>query len=272
MRLASLTLRDRVAVVTGGGQGIGRAICLAFAQFGAGVCVADIDPASAAVAAEIEAMGRQAMVLNANVTDAAQVAEVVEKTVARFGHIDILVNNAGGASGSGFKIGRVVNIEEQDWDGTINANLKSAFLCSRAVGRLMLQRRKGAIVNMASVTGKLPWAGLPAYSAAKAAVISLTRSLAMELAPHVRVNAIAPGLIETPRTSRNRRPEQLDQLLTNVPLGRMARPEEVADLAVYLASDVASWVTGAVLDFTGGQLWMSEDGRPKFRDVQEPPT
>jgi 3-oxoacyl-[acyl-carrier protein] reductase len=136
----------------------------------------------------------------------------------------------------------------------------------------MLQRRKGAIVNMASVTGKLPWAGLPAYSAAKAAVISLTRSLAMELAPHVRVNAIAPGLIETPRTSRNRRPEQLDQLLTNVPLGRMARPEEVADLAVYLASDVASWVTGAVLDFTGGQLWMSEDGRPKFRDVQEPPT
>jgi NAD(P)-dependent dehydrogenase (short-subunit alcohol dehydrogenase family) len=115
----------------------------------------------------------------------------------------------------------------------------------------------------------LPWAGLPAYSAAKAAVISLTRSLAMELAPQVRVNAIAPGLIETPRTSRNRRPEQLDQLLTNVPLGRMARPEEVADLAVYLASDVASWVTGAVLDFTGGQIWMAEDGRPKFRDVRD---
>ena len=270
MRLASLTLQDQVAVVTGGGHGIGRAICLAFAQFGASVCVADIDPeAGAGTAAEIEAMGRQAMALNANVTDAAQVAEVVEKTVARFGRIDILVNNAGGASGSGFKIGRVVHIDEQDWDGAINANLKSAFLCSRAVGRLMLNQKKGAIVNMASVTGKLPWAGLPAYSAAKAAVISLTRSLAMELAPHVRVNAIAPGLIETPRTSRNRRPEQRDRLLTNVPLGRMAQPEEVADLAVYLASDVSAWVTGAVMDFTGGQLWMSEDGRPRFRDMQE---
>jgi 3-oxoacyl-[acyl-carrier protein] reductase len=256
--------------VTGGGQGIGREICLAFAQFGASVCVADLNPeAGTGTAAEIEAAGSRALALTADVTDAAQVAEAVEKTVARFGRIDILVNNAGGASGAGFKIGRVVNIEEQDWDRTISANLKSAFLCSRAVGRLMLEQQKGAIVNIASVTGKLPWAGLPAYSAAKAAVISLTRSLAMELAPQVRVNAIAPGLIETPRTSRNRRPEQLDQLLTNVPLGRMARPEEVADLAVYLASDVASWVTGAVLDFTGGQIWMAEDGRPKFRDVRD---
>jgi 3-oxoacyl-[acyl-carrier protein] reductase len=268
MRLADLTLRDRVALVTGGGQGIGRAISLALAHFGASVCIADISPeAGAGTVSEIEAKGGKALALRADVTEAAQVADVVRRSVARFGRIDILVNNAGGASGAGFKIGRVVNIEEQDWDGTLNANLKNAFLCSRAVGRLMLEQKRGAIVNMASVTGKLPWAGLPAYSAAKAAVISLTRSLAMELSPHVRVNAIAPGLIETPRTSRNRRPEQLDQLLTNVPLGRMAQPEEVADLAVYLASDVAAWVTGAVVDLTGGQVWMAEDGRAKFRDV-----
>jgi 3-oxoacyl-[acyl-carrier protein] reductase len=267
MRLADLTLNGRVAVVTGGGQGIGRAIGIAFAQFGATVCVADVDPmASAATASEIEAMGGKGMAAPADVTVAAQVAEVVEKCLATFGEIDILVNNAGGASGAGFKIGRVVNIDERDWDGTIEANLKSAFLCSRAVGRLMFERKKGAIVNVASVTGRVPWAGLPAYSAAKAAVISLTRSLAMELAPHVRVNAIAPGLIETPRTSRNRRPEQLAQLLTNVPLERMAQPEEVADLAVYLASDVASWVTGTVVDLNGGQVWMAEDGRPRFRD------
>jgi 3-oxoacyl-[acyl-carrier protein] reductase len=270
MRLADLTLRDRVAVVTGGSQGIGRAISLAFAQFGASVCIADVSPeAGAGTASEIEAMGGKVLALPADVTEAAQVAETVDKAVEKFGRIDILVNNAGGASGPGFKIGRVVNIDEPDWDGPIRVNLKSAFLCSRAVGRLMLEQRKGAIINMASVTGKFPWAGLPAYSAAKAAVISLTRSLAMELAPHVRVNAIAPGLIETPRTSRNRRPEQLEQLLTNVPLGRMAKPEEVADLAVYLASDVAAWVTGAVVDFTGGQVWMTEGGRPQFRDVAD---
>jgi NAD(P)-dependent dehydrogenase (short-subunit alcohol dehydrogenase family) len=270
MRLAELTLRDRVAVVTGGGQGIGRAISLAFAQFGASVCIADVNAeAGAATASEIETMRGKALAVRADVTVAAQVAKVVDRCVANLGGIDILVNNAGGASGAKFKIGRVVDVEEQDWDGTLDANLKSAFLCSRAVGRLMLKQKRGAIVNMASVTGRMPWAGLPAYSAAKAAVISLTRSLAIELAPHVRVNAIAPGLIETPRTSRNRRLEQLDQLLSNVPLGRMAQPEEVADLAVYLASDVAAWMTGAVVDFTGGQLWMAEDGRPKFRDVKD---
>jgi NAD(P)-dependent dehydrogenase (short-subunit alcohol dehydrogenase family) len=270
MRLADLTLRDRVAVVTGGGRGIGRAISLAFARFGARVCIADVNAeAGAATASEIETMRGKALAMGADMTIAAQVAEVVDRCVADLGGIDILVNNAGGASGAKFKIGRVVDVEEQDWDGTLDANLKSAFLCSRAVGRLMLKQERGAIVNMASVTGRMPWAGLPAYSAAKAAVISLTRSLAIELAPHVRVNAIAPGLIETPRTSRNRRPEQLDQLLSNVPLGRMAQPEEVADLAVYLASDVAAWMTGAVVDFTGGQFWMAEDGRPKFRDVQD---
>ena len=120
---------------------------------------------------------------------------------------------------------------------------------------------------MASITGQFPWAGLPAYSAAKAAVINLTQSLAMEFAPYVRVNAIAPGLIETPRTSKNRRPEQLKQLLSNVLLQRMGTPEEVADMAVYLASDVAEWITGTVMNVNGGQVWMTEDGRPNFRDA-----
>jgi 3-oxoacyl-[acyl-carrier protein] reductase len=131
----------------------------------------------------------------------------------------------------------------------------------------MLEKKKGAIINMASITGQFPWAGMPAYSAAKAAVINLTQSLAMEFAPHIRVNAIAPGLVETPRTSKNRRPEQLDQLLSNVPLGRMGKPEEVADLAVYLASDVAEWITGTIINLNGGQVWMTEGGRPNFRDV-----
>jgi NAD(P)-dependent dehydrogenase (short-subunit alcohol dehydrogenase family) len=107
---------------------------------------------------------------------------------------------------------------------------------------------------------------MPAYSAAKAAVASLTRSLALEFAPHVRVNALAPGLVETPRTSKNRRPEQLGQLLSNVPLERMGQPEEVADIALYLASDASSWITGTIFDCNGGQVWMTEDGRPSFRD------
>jgi len=191
----------------------------------------------------------------------------VEKALETYGHIDILVNNAGGASGANFGIGRVLKISERDWDSTMAVNLKSVFLCTRAVAKTMLDQKKGSIINMASITGQFPWAGLLAYSAAKAAVINLTKSLAMEFAPYIRVNAIAPGLIETPRTSKNRKPEQLEHLLSNVPLGRMGKPEEVADVAVYLASDAAGWVTGTIVDVSGGQVWLAEWGRPYFRDV-----
>jgi NAD(P)-dependent dehydrogenase (short-subunit alcohol dehydrogenase family) len=268
MRLPELSLKGKVAIVTGGGQGIGKAITLALARCGAAVCIADIDPGPGEdVAAQIRAFGQGSMVLPMDVTAGEQVTRMVQKTIETFGHVDILVNNAGGATGPSFGIGRVLKISERDWDDTITLNLKSVFLCSRAVARGMMEQKKGCIINMASVTGQFPWAGLPAYSAAKAAVINLTKSLAMELAPYVRVNAIAPGLIETPRTSKNRRPEQLQQLLTNVPMGRMGTPEEVADMALYLASDVAEWITGTVMDVNGGQAWMTEGGHPNFRDA-----
>jgi NAD(P)-dependent dehydrogenase (short-subunit alcohol dehydrogenase family) len=267
MRLSELTLKGQVAIVTGGSQGIGKAISIGLAQCGADVCVADINPGAAEdVAARINAAGQSSTVIPVDVTDSQQVARMVEKAKAAYGRIDILVNNAGGASGPTFGIGRVMKISERDWDDTITLNVKSVFLCSKAAARTMLEQKKGCIINMASITGQFPWAGMPAYSAAKAAVINLTHSLAIEFAPFIRVNAIAPGLVETPRTSKNRRPEQLKQLLTNVPLGRMGRPEEVADLAVYLASDAAEWVTGTVVNLNGGQLWMSEVGRPNFRD------
>jgi NAD(P)-dependent dehydrogenase (short-subunit alcohol dehydrogenase family) len=267
MRLADLSLRDQVAIVTGGSQGIGRAISLAFARHGASVCVADVDPqAGEDVANEIRRSGGESLVVPVDVTNEAQVAAMADKAAARFGRVDILVNNAGGASGPGFGIGRTLNISAKDWDDTLAVNLKSVFLCTRAIAPGMLARGRGSIVNTASITGEYPWAGLPAYSAAKAAVINYTKSLAMELAPHVRVNAIAPGLVETPRTSKNRRPEQRDQLLTNVALARMGTPEEIADIVVYLASDVAAWITGTVVDCNGGQAWMTVDGRPKFRD------
>jgi 3-oxoacyl-[acyl-carrier protein] reductase len=268
MRLPELTLKGKAAIVTGGSQGIGKAISLGLAQCGAAVCIADINPVPGEeVAAQIRAMGQESIALPVDVTVGAQVTRMVEETLKHYGHVDILVNNAGGATGPTFGIGRVLKISERDWDDTLTLNLKSVFLCSRAAGKAMLEQKKGCIINMASITGQYPWAGLPAYSAAKAGVINLTQSLAMEFAPSVRVNAIAPGLIETPRTSKNRRPEQLGQLLANVPLGRMGRPEEVADLVVYLASDVAEWITGTVINFNGGQAWMTEGGRPNFRDV-----
>jgi 3-oxoacyl-[acyl-carrier protein] reductase len=268
MRLPELTLKGKVAIVTGGSQGIGKAISLALARCGAAVCIADVNPILGEdVAAQIRTLGQQSITLPVDVTVSGQVTQMVEEALKNYGHVDILVNNAGGATGPTFGIGRVLKISERDWDDTITLNLKSVFLCSRAVAKTMLEQKKGCIINMASITGQFPWAGLPAYSAAKAAVINLTQSLAMEFAPHIRVNAIAPGLIETPRTSKNRRPEQIEQLLMNVPLGRMGKPEEVADLAVYLASDVAEWITGTVVNLNGGQVWMTEGGRPNFRDA-----
>jgi 3-oxoacyl-[acyl-carrier protein] reductase len=268
MRLMELTLKGKVAIVTGGSQGIGKAISLSLAQFGATVCIADINLSLGEdVATQIRALGQRSMALEVDVTDRGQVTQMAQRAIENFGHIDILVNNAGGATGPTFTIGRVLKISERDWDDTVALNLKSVFLCTRAVAKSMLEQKKGSIINMASITGQFPWAGLPAYSAAKAAVINLTQSLAMEFAPYIRVNAIAPGLIETPRTSKNRRPEQLEQLLSNVPLERMGKPEEVADETVYLASDVAEWVTGTVINLTGGQVWMAERGRPNFRDT-----
>lgn len=272
MRLWELKMDGNVAIVTGGGQGIGKAISLGLARCGTSVCVADVNAAAGEeVAAQIRALGPRGLALQVDATDNKQVIKMAEQVLDAFGRVDILVNNAGGASGPTFGIGRVLNISERDWDDTLTRNLKSVFLCTRAVVRTMLEQKKGSIINMASITGQFPFAGLPAYSAAKAAVINLTKSMAMEFAPHVRVNALAPGLIETPRTSLNRRPEQLESLLTNVPLGRMGTPEEVADMAVYLASDVSEWITGTILDCNGGQVWMTEGGRPNFRDADRKP-
>jgi 3-oxoacyl-[acyl-carrier protein] reductase len=272
MRLWELNMDGKVALVTGGGQGLGKAIALGLAHCGTSVCIADVNLAAAEeVASQIRALGPRSLALQVDATLNEQVVRMAKQTVDAFGRIDILVNNAGGATGPTFGIGRVLNISERDWDDTLTRNVKSVFLCTKAVVPTMLAQKSGSIINMASITGQFPFAGMPAYSAAKAAVINLTKSMAMEFAPHVRVNALAPGLIETPRTSLNRRPEQLARLLTNVPLARMGSPEEVADMAVYLASDVSAYITGTILDCNGGQVWMTEDGRPNFRDADGKP-
>lgn len=268
MRLMDLSMQGKAAIVTGGGQGIGRASCLAFGRAGAAVCVADLDlDAAESVAAELRAAGSAACAVRVDVTREEDIAAMVRAALSAHGHVDVLMNNAGGASGPAFKIGRVENIAAADWDNTFAVNVRSAFLCTREVVGHMRKRGGGSIINMGSVTALSPFPGMPAYSAAKTAVISLTRSLAMELAPLIRVNALAPGLIETARTSLNRRPEQLRQLLSNVPLGRMGTPEEVADMALYLASDAAAYISGTVMEVGGAQIWMAEDGRPAFRDL-----
>jgi len=153
MRLPELSLNGKVAIVTGGGQGIGKATTLVLARCGAAVCIADIDPGPGEdVAAQIRAFGQGSMVLPVDVTSGEQVTRMVQKTIETFGHVDILVNNAGGATGPTFGIGRVLKISERDWDDTLALNLKSVFLCSRAVARSMMEQKKGCIINMATVT------------------------------------------------------------------------------------------------------------------------
>ena len=273
-------LTGKVALVTGAGgkNGIGRAIATRLAKEGADVAVNDITehPYAADQAdwqglpdavREIEAMGRRAISVVADVADAEQVKEMVDKTVAHFGKIDILVNNAGTMAGKDRM--PVVDLAEEDWDRVQRVNVKGVFLCSRAVARyLITQGTGGKIINMSSVTGKRGSARFAAYSASKFAVIGFTQSLACELAPYqVNVNAICPGLVETERFGHLASvlmPENLsaDEKLSEyerrseaaVPIGRLAEGADVAKMAAFLASDEAAYLSGVSITVSGGTV------------------
>ena len=256
--MASFDLTDRVAIVTGGSDGIGKGVALGLAEAGAHIVIAARrqDRIDAAVA-QIEGLGRRAIGVSTDVSDPAQITNLIDATMKEFGRIDILVNNAGSSWGTNFKRGTLLELDAADFDGAFGTNVKSQFLCGRAAVPIMQQQATGgAIINMSSVAGQLnltpsPTMGL--YSATKAAILSFTRSMAAEWAPKVRVNALMPGLIQTDRTRNdpNRRATD-EELAANIGLARVGLPSDVAGAAVFLASDAASWITGAAIQIDGG--------------------
>lgn len=244
-----MKLPDRVAIVTGASRGIGKAIALELANEGAKVVVNYNRNAASAeeiVKTLLEA-GKEAVALQADVADASQVEKLVQSTVERFGRVDILINNAGVTRDK-----LVMRMSEEDWDTVLNTNLKGAFLCSRAVAPIFLRQRSGIIVNISSVIGKVGGPGQANYSASKAGLIGLTKSLAKELGSrNIRVNAIAPGFIETEMTEVLK-PEQREAALKQIPLARFGGSREVARVAVFLCSDDATYIHGEVITVDGG--------------------
>jgi 3-oxoacyl-[acyl-carrier protein] reductase len=245
---ASWSLEGRVALVTGGARGIGRAIALRLAQAGAKVGIVDLAEAGADTAREIEqATGGATKFFRADVSKEEDARASVAAIEEALGPIDVLVNNAGIT-----RDGLVLVMDESDWDAVLAVNLKGAFLMSKAVLRGMIKRRRGSIVSISSVVGRRGNAGQVNYSAAKAGLIGLTKSLAREVASrNVRVNAVAPGYIETEMTAAL--PEAArTALISQIPLGRIGTPETVAEAVAFLAGDAASFITGAVLAVDGG--------------------
>lgn len=241
-------LEGKVALVTGATRGIGRAIALKFAKNGADVAFTYLSSVAAAesLVAEIEALGVRASGFASNAADYAGAHEVVDKVVAEFGQIDILVNNAGQT-----KDGLMMRMSEEQWDAIIDTNLKSAFNFTHAVTPLMARRRAGSIINMSSVVGTNGNAGQCNYAASKAGLIGLTMSMAKEMGSRgIRCNAIAPGFIETDMTDKLN--DAIKQaIISSVSLGRMGSVDEVANVALFLASDMSSYISGEVLKVTG---------------------
>ena len=244
-------LDGKIALVTGASRGIGRAIAIAFAKEGATVAVnyAGNNEKAESVVGEIKKIGRDAIAIQGDVTNADSVAAMVKTVTDAFGKIDILVNNAGITRDN-----LLIKMKEEDWDSVINTNLKGVFLCTKAVSRQMMKQRQGRIVNISSVVGVSGNAGQANYTAAKSGVIGLTKTSAKELAARgITVNAIAPGFIETDMTSTLTE-DVGEQMLKQIPLGRFGSPDDVAQTATFLASEEAAYITGQTIHVDGGMV------------------
>ncbi len=243
-------LKDKVALITGSGRGIGRDIALLFAKEGANVVICDVNlEAAESVAGEVKALGRESLSLKTDVTSSASVGEMVNKILDKFGKIDILVNNAGIT-----RDGLLLRMAEADWDAVINVNLKGTFNVSKAVSKIMVKQRRGKIVNIASIIGIIGNAGQANYAASKAGIIGLTKSSAKELAlRNICVNAIAPGFIQTDMTAKL--PEDVKQkMLANIPLGKFGTAVDVAKTCLFLAGGDSDYITGQVIVVDGGMV------------------
>lgn len=243
-----MKLAGKVALVTGGAQGIGKAVALLLARNGADIVVSDINLEKAEeTAKEVQALGRRALATKVDVAAFGDVEKMVEAILTQFGKVDILVNNAGIARDK-----LILRMTEEDWDAVLNINLKGTFNCTKAVVRHMSKQKSGKIVNIASVVGEMGNAGQGNYAASKAGVIGFTKTIAREFAQRgINVNAIAPGYIETPMTDAlsDKVKEELKRL---IPMDRLGKPEDVAEAVLFLVSESANYITGQVLNVNGG--------------------
>ncbi|MFQ5794552.1 MAG: SDR family NAD(P)-dependent oxidoreductase [Candidatus Bipolaricaulia bacterium] len=246
-----MMLQDRVAVVTGAGRGIGRAIVLTLAEQGADQVIIDIDLENARkVAQEVESVGRKALVIEADVTQLDQVEAMTAQTLEEFDRIDILVNNAGV-----YEHALVAEMPDAEWDRTLDINLKGAFLCTRAALKPMMTQQSGRIISISSIAAYRGSITHAHYSAAKAGVVGFTKALALELGPYgITVNAIAPGVIEGTFVGESAKQHLGEGYAQTIPMRRYGRPEDVAHGVAFLASDGADYITGQVLHINGGLL------------------
>ncbi len=246
-----MKLKDRVAIVTGAARGIGKAIALTFVREGAKVAIVDVDKESLNILkSEIIKKGGEVIPLFCDITHSADVREMASQVQKAFGRIDILVNNAGI-----IRRGTIETVTEEDWDRVIEVNLKGTFNCCKAVAGIMKQQAYGKIVNISSIAGKMgDITSAPGYGPSKAGVDALTKTLARQLAPYsINVNAVSPHAIET-EMSAQWSEERRREIISSIPLGRLGKPEDVAEAVLFLASDEASFITGEILDVNGGAL------------------
>ena len=247
MTISDFSLDSKVALVTGGKRGIGKAIALAFAEAGADVVVCGRTlPDLEKVAEEIRALGRRSLAVNTDVSVRSEVESLIDRVVKEFGTIDVLVNNA-----VVYAAGTLVELPEDVWDNTMDIGVKGFYLCSQAAARVMMEKKRGNIINLSSTAGIRPTGRQGAYSVIKAAGIMLTKLLAVELAEYnIRVNALAPTVVKTELVN----PDLLKGFMTQLPLGRLTEMEELASAALFLASDAASYISGHTLIVDGGRV------------------
>ncbi|MFA7534420.1 MAG: 3-oxoacyl-[acyl-carrier-protein] reductase [Tissierellaceae bacterium] len=246
-----MNLNNKVALITGGSRGIGKEIALELARNGVNIGLTYVrgEDKAKEVVKEIETMGVKVLAIKANVSIEEEVAQMTKAMEESFGTIDILVNNAGIT-----KDNLLIRMKEEDWDDVMNVNLKGTFLCTKAISRIMMKKRYGKIINMASVVGIMGNAGQGNYSASKAGVIGFTKSMARELASRgIRVNGIAPGFIQTDMTDVLKE-DVKEEMLKAIPLSTFGKPKDIADLVVFLASEKSDYITGQIINVDGGMV------------------